>query len=302
MTFPIGISHADAVAIVQRVGAEHRCEVERVALREARGRVVASDVVAPMDLPCFDNSAMDGYAMRSADLARASDAGLRLGGEQFAGAALPLQLAPGECVRITTGAPLPNGADTVVIRENTRLERDRLWIEPGSTQAGANLRRAGGDVRAGQCVRRSGDTLTSAALGLLASLGLVDIHVARRPSVAGDRHTGGPGYSGRGNASELAERAAPGRPSDLGRRASSRNARRLGRRIGCSARSGAVCLAAGPRGVAGTGRSAGHRRGGRWRGPGRSPSMPLRRPPRSRALRGSGRSRCAPSPAPRASL
>lgn len=184
MTFPIGISHADAVAIVQRVGAEHRCEVERVALRETRGRVVATDLLAPMDLPSFDNSAMDGYALRSSDLTLASDAGLRLSGEQFAGAALPLQVAPGECVRITTGAPLPDGADTVVIKENTRLERDRLWIEPGSTLPGANLRRAGGDVRAGQCVRQAGDTLGSAALGLLASLGLVDIPVARQPSVA----------------------------------------------------------------------------------------------------------------------
>lgn len=183
MTYPVGLGFAAALAAVRGVGAERRGDTERVPLREARGRVLGEAIVAPMSLPSFDNSAMDGFALRGHDLELAANAGLVLRGEQFAGVALAVEVPPGECVRITTGAPLPVGTDTVAIRENTRLDGERVFILPG-TKPGANVRLAGEDVRAGQALFEAGSTLGCVALGLLASLGYADVAVARRPSVA----------------------------------------------------------------------------------------------------------------------
>ena len=99
-----------ALAIVREVAATHRLEIETLAAPRCHGRVLAADVAAPIALPAFDNSAMDGYAFRHADLAGAGPDGLRLAGEQFAGVATGQVLDAGECIAITTGAPLPSGA------------------------------------------------------------------------------------------------------------------------------------------------------------------------------------------------
>ena len=172
----------DALAIVRDVAARHRLETESLSLSRSHGRVLACDVVASMPLPPFGNSAMDGYAFRHADL-QGPETTLRLVGEQFAGPAVDIAVGAGECVRITTGAPLPAGADTVVIKENARLD-DGHVVVPGHTVAGANIRHAGEDVRAGDLVLRAGQVLTPARVSLAASLGLASLQVSRRPTVA----------------------------------------------------------------------------------------------------------------------
>ncbi|UNK49755.1 molybdopterin molybdotransferase MoeA [Lysobacter sp. S4-A87] len=182
MTFPIALLFDDALAIVREVAAAHRLETETLALSRTHGRVLASDVHAPLSLPPFDNSAMDGFALRHQDL-RDGETTLHLAGEQFAGRSLGLQVDPGQCVRITTGAPMPGGADTVVIKENCRVDGDRMTVV-GHAVIGSNVRRAGEDVAAGDQVLRAGSLLTPARVSLAASLGLASLPVTRRPTVA----------------------------------------------------------------------------------------------------------------------
>lgn len=182
--FPLRITHAQAEAIITRVGARRRLQSEWLALADCHGRVLAEDVIAPMALPAFDNSAMDGYAFRHADLATDGKAtALNLVGEQFAGPALDLRVEVGQCVRITTGAKLPVGADTVVMKEDTRANGDRIEILV-SPPAGAHVRRAGEDVGIGDCILRAGEPLTPTRVGLAAALGLSSLTVSSRPTVA----------------------------------------------------------------------------------------------------------------------
>ncbi|MBD9368153.1 gephyrin-like molybdotransferase Glp [Xanthomonas sp. XNM01] len=180
--FPTRIGFPEALAIVQAVAARRRTEIETIAIRRADGRVLAEDIVAPVALPPFDNSAMDGFALRHADV---GDAGgeLVLAGEQFAGPDLGLVLAPGQCVRITTGAPLPEGADTILIKESAGARDGRVLV-PAGLKPGANVRRRAEDVAVGDPVLRAGDVLTPSRIGLAASLGLDRLPVAARPTVA----------------------------------------------------------------------------------------------------------------------
>ncbi len=181
--FPSRISFAEAERIVDRVAEAARVSVERIALSHALGRILAEDLVAQIDLPSFDNSAMDGFALRSADLQAVQADFLTLVGEQFAGIANGIEVGAGQCVRITTGAPMPHGADTVVIKEDVRLDGDRVVLA-GPVHAGAHVRHAGEDVRAGDVVLRAGQVLTPARLSLAAALGRHDLPVFRRPTVA----------------------------------------------------------------------------------------------------------------------
>lgn len=182
--YPSRISHDEALAIVIAAAAAHRLGSERIATRRADGRVLAVDVVAGIPLPPFDNSRMDGFAFRHADLpAGIAEPTLQLAGEQFAGRDLRLPLGPGQCIRITTGAPLPAGADTVVMKENTTHAGDSVTVL-AVPPAGANVGHAGEDVRKGDTVLRAGDVLNPARTSLLAALGIADIEVSRRPTVA----------------------------------------------------------------------------------------------------------------------
>lgn len=158
---------------------------ERVPLLEAAERVLAEDVVSPRHIPPFDNSAMDGYAVRYADLTAATELDpvpLRVVGEIAAGASSGPAVEPGTAVRIMTGAVLPAGADAVIMREETREHPDRIEAL-GAVEPGENIRRAGEDVAEGELVFKAGQTLRPAALGVLASLGLAEVRVHRRPSV-----------------------------------------------------------------------------------------------------------------------
>ncbi len=183
MSFPTRISFEEARVIIDRVAAGRRLDTQRVALARAHAHVLAQDVVATIAQPPFDNSAMDGFALLHADLANEGDTALRLVAEQFAGNALDIRIAGGDCARITTGAPLPAGADTVVMKENTRLDGDVVHVVT-APKAGQHVRRAGEDVHVGDLLARSGDVLTPSRIALAASQGLADLVISRRPTVA----------------------------------------------------------------------------------------------------------------------
>ncbi len=157
-------------------------ESERVPILEALGRVLAEEVTADRDIPPLPNSAMDGYAVRSADVARVP-ARLRVIAEAPAGRLCPAEVKPGTAVRIMTGAPIPVGADAVVPFEHTRPDGE--WVEVlRETRPGANVREAGEDVRAGQVVLTPGRILRPQEIGMLAALGRTEVAVIRRPRVA----------------------------------------------------------------------------------------------------------------------
>lgn len=155
---------------------------ERVAVRDALHRVLAHSVSAAVDVPAHTNSAMDGYALRAADAAGESSR-LHLIGESFAGHPFAGSVEAGSCVRIMTGAVLPQGADSVVMQERTNCEGDDVVID-GPVKHGANVRAAGEDVARGDTVLGPGRWLTAADIGVLASVGAAEVEVLRRPRVA----------------------------------------------------------------------------------------------------------------------
>ena len=158
-------------------------ETERVGLRGARGRVVAADVTAPVDLPPFDNSAVDGYAVRYADLRPDGDSKLAIAGRLTAGARADIALKPGQAMRIFTGAAMPAGADTVFMQEDVTVDGGSV-IVPKGLKLGSNRRLAGEDVPAGQVVLPAGTVLEPQHIALAAALGITDIDVRRRLKVA----------------------------------------------------------------------------------------------------------------------
>ncbi len=156
-------------------------EPESVSLWGAQGRILAETISAPLDVPPHRNSAMDGYAVRHADLAEGKP--LRLIGSSFAGHPFMGNVQAGECVRIMTGAVVPDGTDTVVMQENVQRDGDNIQIS-GDHTSGQNVRLPGEDMRKGDTVLEAGHKLNAADLGLLASLGIGEIQVLRRPRVA----------------------------------------------------------------------------------------------------------------------
>ncbi len=157
--------------------------MERIFVRSTLGRVLAEDVLSTVNVPGHDNSAMDGYAVRFADLAAEGDTVLRLAGTAFAGRTFAGRVETGQCVRIMTGGVIPEGADTVVIQEVVRAENDRIVVPPKQRQ-GQHIRRAGEDLRAGEPAIRAGKIISPAELGLIASLGVAELNVRRRLRVA----------------------------------------------------------------------------------------------------------------------
>ncbi len=158
-------------------------ETERVPLHGGRARVAASDVLAPVDLPPFDNSAVDGYAVRHADLNADGETTLAVAGRLTAGARADLTLKPGEAIRIFTGAAMPKGADTVFMQEDVKVEGERIVV-PSGLQRGANRRLAGEDVSKGRVVIPAGTVLEAQHIALAAALGLTELAVRRRLKVA----------------------------------------------------------------------------------------------------------------------
>ena len=157
---------------------------EQVALRSALGRTLADAIISPIDVPAYDNSAMDGYALRSADLSDRAVA-LRVVGTAWAGRAFVGQVAPGQCVRIMTGASMPPECDTVIAQEFTSdADATHVTIPHQAVQPGENRRLRGEDLKVGSVALPKGRVLRPADLGLLASLGLAEVSVQRRLRVA----------------------------------------------------------------------------------------------------------------------
>ena len=158
-------------------------EVRSVGVFDALDAVLAQDVISPISVPPHDNSAMDGFAFGGRQLGK-NELSLRVIGTALAGQAWQGQAGAGECVKITTGAVMPKGLDTVVPLEFTTLEGEYVRIPSGVVQAGDNRRLMGEDLMQGQPALRAGTRLGPAALGLLASLGLKEVSVRRRLRVA----------------------------------------------------------------------------------------------------------------------
>jgi molybdopterin molybdotransferase len=159
-----------------------RLSPERVILAEAAGRVLARSVVAGRDLPPFSNSAMDGYAVRAVDLSPTGITRLRLVGESRAGTRRPASIQEGEAARILTGAPIPPGADTVVMQEHTSLEDGAVLVQRAPPH-GAHVRHAGEDVERGAMTLLDGMPLGAGEIGLLAALGVPFVEIYGRPRV-----------------------------------------------------------------------------------------------------------------------
>ena len=158
-------------------------ETETLPVRDALGRVLAQAVTSPIDVPSHTNSAMDGYAVRAADLPADGVVEFPVPGTSWAGRPWLAAIEPGQAVQIMTGGMMPEGADTVIMQEHVEREGDTVRIG-GGHKPGQNVRAAGEDVTTGATVFTAGKRLTSADIGVLASLGFAEVTVYRRPRVA----------------------------------------------------------------------------------------------------------------------
>ena len=154
----------------------------QVSLGDALDRFAATDLFATIPLPPFDNSAMDGYAVVANSAGK--NARLKIAGEQPAGVSKNLSLSAGKTIRIFTGAPMPIGADAVVMQEETQREGDFVLIQAEQISVGDFVRKAGADLAVGQQIVKRGDRLQPATLGLLASQGIESVRVGAQPRVA----------------------------------------------------------------------------------------------------------------------
>jgi molybdopterin molybdotransferase len=176
---PVAQAQEFIARLVPRVQA-----VEMLALRSALGRVLARDVISAVDVPARDNSAMDGYAVRGSELGADAEAVFTVAGAGFAGGRVEERVGVGACVRIMTGAVMPEGLDTVVPQEFVKVEGERVRVPAGVVRPGDNRRRAGEDLARGAVALSAGRVLRPADIGMLASLGLAEVAVFRRLRVA----------------------------------------------------------------------------------------------------------------------
>jgi molybdopterin molybdotransferase len=159
--------------------------VEKVALRSALDRVLAADITSPISVPAHDNSAMDGYALRGADLRADGATTLKVVATIYAGRPTDVVPAAGECVRIMTGGVMPGGCDSVIPQEHVAsIGETEITIDAGTIRTGDNRRFAGEDLMAGSAALKKGKIIRPADLGLLASLGIAEVPVQRRLRVA----------------------------------------------------------------------------------------------------------------------
>ena len=158
-------------------------DIETVSLTAADGRILAKEISAPLPLPPFTNSAVDGYAVRSGDLAQVEEQAFPVAGRVQAGASAQGPVEPGHAVRIFTGAPMPQGADTVFMQEDVRLDQGRVVL-PAGLKPGANVRPAGEDIPAGHSALAAGQRLRPQDVALAAAFGLTHVEVRRRIRVA----------------------------------------------------------------------------------------------------------------------
>ncbi|MFW9617360.1 gephyrin-like molybdotransferase Glp [Aquabacterium sp.] len=178
-----------SAAVVDHLG-QQPLSTESVDSFDALGRVLAESLVSPVDVPPLDNSAMDGYAVRAADLAQAGQAGVLAAvvtlpkAQRIAAGQVGAALQPGTCARIFTGAPVPEGADAVVMQEHTTADATSDTVRFNEVvKLGQNIRRRGEDIAQGQTVLHAGVRLSAAAMGVAASVGAAQLKVFKRPRV-----------------------------------------------------------------------------------------------------------------------
>jgi molybdopterin molybdotransferase len=171
--------HVDKAREAMRACITPTAGTEALPIRNALGRILAQEIVPAINVPAHDNSAMDGYAVRIADIAQPlTEIGTALAGRPFSGT-----VGPGQCVRVMTGAVMPAGTDTVVIQEVVKREGNRITVPPGQKRA-QNVRYAGEDLKVGVPVLQPGKLLRPAEVGLIASLGIGEVRVMRKLRVA----------------------------------------------------------------------------------------------------------------------
>jgi molybdopterin molybdotransferase len=158
-------------------------DVETVALTDADGRILAHEIAAPLPLPPFTNSAVDGYAVASRDLPKTSEQAFSITGRVQAGSAASEAIRPGHAIRIFTGAPMPDGADTVFMQEDVRVVGEKVVL-PAGLKPGANVRPAGEDIPLGHSALKAGQRLRPQDVALAAAFGLTRLDVIRRIRVA----------------------------------------------------------------------------------------------------------------------
>jgi molybdopterin molybdotransferase len=168
--------------VLERV--EPLAEREQLVVKGALGRILADDVRSPLDIPPLPNSARDGYALRAADLPGSGSIRLRVVAEVPAGQYCAVEIKAGQAARIFTGAPMPPGADTVVMQEHVQRHGDAVEVPAGAVRACDNVRPRGEDVATGDVVLRRGTYIRPQEMGILAALGLPRVWVNRRPRVA----------------------------------------------------------------------------------------------------------------------
>ncbi len=180
-------------------------ETEEIKVLSSLNRILSSDIIASFDIPPHNNSAMDGYALRYEDISQTEEVRLKVIGELPAGKSFDKEIKPGEALRIMTGAPMPKGADTVVIQEVTLIDGDWISIPPKAAKLNANVRFQGEDIKKGELILQKGTRIRPQEMGLLASMGHGIINVYRQLKVAiistgdellsiGEKRTGGKIY------------------------------------------------------------------------------------------------------------
>ena len=174
---------ADAALEQIKSGAIRIKGIEKIAIREALNRILAEDIRSHINVPTGTNSAMDGYAVNSRDIPSSGNIELHVSGTAWAGKPYDGKLTAGSCVRIMTGAIIPDGADTVIIQEDVQVTGSGIIID-GATRKGDNVRQAGEDIAAGDLILSRGRRLNPADIGLIASLGIAEVCVVRRLRVA----------------------------------------------------------------------------------------------------------------------
>ena len=176
--------HADTVVRFLSDYVSTVAEEETIPLMDALGRILSRDLISPINVPAHDNSAMDGYAFNATQLPAGQPWELQVVGTALAGAAWQGQVGPGQCVRIMTGAVMPEGLDTVAPQELVKVSGEQIRIAPGTLRPGDNRRFKGEDLMQGHPALPAGSRITPAALGLIASLGTGEVTVRRKLRVA----------------------------------------------------------------------------------------------------------------------
>ena len=172
------------VSEAKKIILQHPVELApvKMALSQAAGMVLAEDIYAAINIPAYAQSSMDGYAFSFADLK--ANHPLTIEGVMAAGSNETMTLTSGNAVRIFTGAPVPDGADTVVMQEKTKVEGDSLYIEDGNMQQGLNVRLKGSEIKSGDLAVAKDSLLMPAAIGFLAGIGVTEVLVYPYPVVS----------------------------------------------------------------------------------------------------------------------